>query len=64
MHVRASVTIVMPAAFAFRLRMFASIRGPCVNAKTRNGIAMSTPRTRCMRSIPMKNDEIFVNDTR
>ncbi len=57
-------TIVIPAAFAFLLRMDASIRGACVTAKTKKPSAMRLPRTRCRRSIAMKNDEIFVNATR
>ena len=64
MQRRASATIVIPAIFALRFRMFASIRAPCVNAKTRKGMAMRSPSTRCMSSIAMKNDEYFVNATR
>ena len=63
MHRSASATIVMPGG----LRVAGSgcsraSAAPCVNAKTRNGIAMSSPSTRCMSSIAMKNDEYFVND--
>ena len=64
MHRSARVTIVMPAIFALRFRMFASIRAPWVNAKTRKGMAIRRPSTRCMSSIAMKNEEYFVKATR
>ena len=54
----------MPAALALRLRMFASIRAPCVKAKMRKGMAIRRPSTRCMSSIAMKNEEYFVKATR